>query len=182
MNKWVQIFILTMVIITIGFFQERLKVNINFIIDKSTEIPGFFSLTSEKKIEAMEPLKKQGNFDYYYSHGNIPLLYSIDLKQLTILKWIVTASSVVIHLLINILLLRLFQSPKFQFQLLYIISTLIFLTALLSQLLGTLLNLNQEFYPISRGLMGILQSPILAIIFLLATNYFANGKHKQLEQ
>jgi hypothetical protein len=178
MTKWRLIIPLIVVILFIGFFQERVKVSVNFILDKSTNVPHFFNLPPEQRIEALAQLKEQGSFDYYYSHGNIKTLYAMSHIQLKVLKWFITALSVLIHLGINILILRFFNSPKFHFKLLYYLSALIFIIALCSQLLGTLLNLNNEFYPITRGLMGILQTPVLGIIFLMVTNLFANGKHE----
>jgi len=178
MINWRRIIPLIIVILFIGFIQERVKVSVNFILDKSTNVPEFFNLTPEQRIEVLSPLKKQGSFDYYYSHGNIQTLYSMSLVQLKALKWLITALSVIIHLGINILILRFFNSPKSHFKLLYYLSALIFIIALFSHLLGTLLNLNNAFYPITRGLMGILQTPVLGIIFLMVTNFFANGKHE----
>lgn len=178
MIKWPRIILLVVGILLIGFVQERVKVNINFIIEKSQEIPNFFNLSPVQRMEILTPLKKQGSFDYYYSHGNIPLLYTMSLTQLKGLKWLITGISVLIHLFINILLLRFFNSPKPHFRMLYFLSALILIIALFSQLLGTLLNLSSEFYPITRGLMGILQTPIVGIIFLVATNFFANGKNE----
>jgi|LauGreDrversion4_2_1035121.scaffolds.fasta_scaffold33911_4 hypothetical protein len=178
MTKWAKVILLVIGILLIGFMQERVKVNINFILEKSTNFPNFFNLPAEQRIEVLAPLKKQGNFDYYYSHGNIQFLYTMDLTQLKALKWLITGISVLVHLLINILLLRIFNCPKIHFKMLYFLSAFILMFALSSQLLGTLLNLSSEFYPITRGLMGILQTPILGIIFLMITNFIANGKYK----
>ena len=71
MTKWAKVILLVIGILLIGFMQERVKVNINFILEKSTNFPNFFNLPAEQRIEVLAPLKKQGNFDYYYSHGNI---------------------------------------------------------------------------------------------------------------
>lgn len=179
MIRFTKIALLVLLILFIGFAQERLKVNINFIIEKSVSIPHFFSLTPEERLDALAPIKKQGSFDYYYSHSSIAILYTLDLAQLKILKWIVTGISVLIHLIISILILRIFQSSTTNLKILYYLSALVFAIAIACQLLGTMLNLNNQLYPITRGLMGILQTPIIAIVILIASNFFANGRHTQ---
>jgi len=170
--------LLFIVSIAFGFVQERVKVNINFILEKSSTIPNFYTLSSEDREQALSNLKQKGNFDYYYSHESISFLYTLSQPSLNKLKWIVTAASVLFFFLINYFILKLFNATATHFQIFKILTGTILILAIFSQLLGTLLNLSKDFYPITRGLMGILQSSISVIILILAFKFIGNGDEK----
>ena len=52
------------VMIALGFFQEQAKVNVNFILEKGAQIPGFFDQDTSTKLEMLGAEKSKSNFDY----------------------------------------------------------------------------------------------------------------------
>lgn len=158
--------------ITIGFYQEQAKVNVNFILEKGAQIPGFFNQNTETKINLLTAEKSKSNFDYYYSHETIKVLYTFNQGELTKLKWIITFTSIAFFTLLNILALYFFQFNKKEIQWFLCVEGICVLLAIVAFVIGKITNQNEAVYPAVRGIMGILQSPVLVLIFIPAKKLF----------
>jgi hypothetical protein len=84
--------LLMLVLLTVvsGFYQEKLKISINYILDEGAKMPGFDLLAPDAKMQWIEKARVSAPFDYYHNHHTISWLYHFDSKQLSILKWMVT--------------------------------------------------------------------------------------------
>lgn len=158
--------------ITLGFFQEQAKVNVNFILEKGVQIPGFFNESTSTKIALLSSEKSKSNFDYYYSHDTIEVLYSFNQSELNQLKWAITFASIASFTLLNILALRFLQFNKKEIRLFLLVEMGCFALAVMAFILGKFTHQNEAVYPAVRGIMGILQSPVLVLIFLPAKKLF----------
>ena len=158
--------------IAMGFYQEQAKVNVNFILEKGAQIPGFFNQNTETKIDLLTAEKRKSNFDYYYSHATIRVLYSFNQGELSKLKWVITFASIASFTLLNILALYFLQFNKKEMQLFLVVEGVCLILAALAFILGKITHQNEAVYPAVRGIMGILQSPVLVLIFIPAKKLF----------
>ena len=170
-NKFILVAI-AVVMIAMGFYQEQTKVNVNFILERGAQIPGFFTQNTETKIDLLAAEKSKSNFDYYYSHETIEVLYSFNQGELTKLKWVITFASIASFTLLNILALYFLQFNKKEMQLFLLVEGVCLILAALAFILGKFTHQNEAVYPAVRGIMGILQSPVLVLIFIPAKKLF----------
>ena len=158
--------------IALGFYQEQAKVNVNFILEKGAQLPGFFEQNAATKIQWLSAEKSKSNFDYYYSHETIEWLYSFNQGELTKLKWIITFASIAAFTLLNILALRFLQFNKKEIQMFLLVEGVCLTLAIATFIFGKLIHANELVYPAVRGIMGIVQSPVLVLIFIPAKKLF----------
>ena len=158
--------------ISLGFYQEQAKVNVNFILEKGVQIPSFFNQNTSTKIDLLRAEKSKSNFDYYYSHESIQVLYSLNQSELTKLKWFITFASIASFTLLNILTLYFLQFNKKEMQLFLLVEGVCLIFAVMAFILGKITHQNEAVYPAVRGIMGILQSPVLVLIFIPAKKLF----------
>ena len=158
--------------ISLGFYQEQAKVNVNFILEKGVQIPSFFNQNTSTKIDLLRAEKSKSNFDYYYSHESIEVLYSLNQSELTKLKWFITFASIASFTLLNILTLYFLQFNKKEMQLFLLVEGVCLIFAVMAFILGKITHQNEAVYPAVRGIMGILQSPVLVLIFIPAKKLF----------
>jgi len=170
-NKFILIAI-AIAMIGLGFYQEQAKVNVNFILEKGAQIPGFFNQNTETKIDLLAAEKSKSNFDYYYSHETIEVLYSFNQGELSKLKWVITFASIASFTLLNILALYFIQFNKKEIQLFLLVEGVCLILAVLAFILGKITHQNEAVYPAVRGIMGIVQSPVLVLIFIPAKKLF----------
>lgn len=100
-------------------------------------------------------------------------LYNIDPQQLMSAKWILTFIFSIIFMSITLLIINFYFKSKTFNKITLIINFTLFVFALIISLIGISTNHFDEFYPISRFIAGLLQSPLLTFaIFTLL--YFIN--------
>ncbi|MEY3850828.1 MAG: hypothetical protein RJA38_1269 [Bacteroidota bacterium] len=160
------------VMIALGFFQEQAKVNVNFILEKGSQIPGFFDQDTSTKLEMLGAEKSKSNFDYYYSHDSIDWLYSFSQSELSKLKWAITFASIATFTLLNILALKFLEFNKKEIKLFLLVEGLCIGLAIATFVSGKLIHQSEAVYPAVRGIMGIVQSPVLVLIFIPAKKLF----------
>lgn len=170
-NKFILIAI-AVVMIALGFYQEQAKVNVNFILEKGAQIPGFFEQNTSTKILWLSIEKSKSNFDYYYSHGAIEALYSLNASQLSKLKWIITFASIGVFTLLNITALYFLQFQKKEIKIFILVEGMCLTFAIAAFMLGKFIHKDELVYPAVRGIMGIVQSPVLVLIFIPAKKLF----------
>jgi hypothetical protein len=160
------------VMIALGFFQEQAKVNVNFILEKGAQIPGFFDQDTSTKLEMLGAEKSKSNFDYYYSHDSIDWLYSFSQSELSKLKWIITFASIATFTLLNILALKFLEFNKKEIKIFLLVEGICIALAIATFVFGKLIHQSEAVYPAVRGIMGIVQSPVLVLIFIPAKKLF----------
>jgi hypothetical protein len=159
--KWT---VLIITFVVLGFFQELIKVNVNYVIEQGSLIEGFFEMGYEERITSLAESKRNNPFDYYHSHTPINALQLLGLGQLKALKWVLTILFVVIFFLLNRKALSwLIKDERMNKWLLstYVIS---FGSAFFIYGLGYVFGSMDLFYNISRKMVGALQSPVPAMM------------------
>lgn len=170
-NKFILVAI-AIAMIGLGFYQEQAKVNVNFILEKGAQLPGFFEQNTATKIQWLSAEKSKSNFDYYYSHSAIETLYSLNASQLSKLKWIITFASIGVFTLLNITALYFLQFQKKEIVIFILVEGICLACAIAAFLLGKFIHKDELLYPAVRGIMGIVQSPVLVLIFIPAKKLF----------
>lgn len=160
-TKWI---ILIIVFIAIGFFQELVKVNINYIIENGYKIEGFYQKSAAERTVLIEESKNKNPFDYYHSHKSLPIFNYLSENQLKALKWVLTVVFVVVFFLLNRKALSWIIEDSRYKKWLLMTYTLTFISALAIFSLGTLFGYQDLFYNISRKMVGALQSPVPAMM------------------
>ncbi|MEO0404715.1 MAG: hypothetical protein AAF193_07580 [Bacteroidota bacterium] len=147
----------------LGFVQERFKVALNYYLDVSSTVPGFYDLSEEDKILKMEEARLDVPYDYYYNHSSFNFFHWLSFRGLVILKWLATGGFIFLNGYFGWLVLRHLPWPdckSFYFWL--HISVLVL--ALTIYIGSVLFGYRDVGYGASRKLIGFLQSPTPAII------------------
>jgi hypothetical protein len=164
MRKMLLIGCLVAAAIALGFYQEQLKISINYILENAPRISGFYGLNEDQKHQAIEAQRFIAPFDYYHSHETLRWLYNLNELQLLRLKWAVTFVSLLVFFLINASLLRLLEGNSrvlTRLALIYIVFTAL---AFAIYAVGKLMSMPDQTYAISRRITGALQSLVPVMI------------------
>ena len=166
LKHWLLALALVIGVVGCGFLQERIKVNVNFVLEKGSAVPGFFQLSAEQREATLHPIKSKGNFDYYYSHDSLDFVYALNETQLKILKWVITITSILIFTVLDLGIFWWFKVRKHLYKYYFMLSGSLLLIGAGVYVLGAALHLMPTLYPISRGILGVLQSPVLSLILV----------------
>lgn len=150
-----------------GFIMEWVKIEVNWLIKRTAQIPNFFELSYHDRIQAIETLPRHNEYDYYNNHSHIHFFNHLSKAQLIKFKWGATLFfCVVFYALCNAILRILKIDHVKKLKWIYVIC---FSVALVTFLLGKLLHL--DFYPFSRLIIGFLQSLIPAVILIIISKF-----------
>ena len=165
--------------LALGFFQEKIKISVNYLIEQGSAIPGFDSLSSAERQQAIEERRIHAPFDYYHNHTTVNWLFRFNSHELAFMKWVITSCSLVLFALINILLLAIVQK-KFQLTRAVILTYAVLVSIAFGiYAFGIAANVRDEAYAFSRKILGALQSIIPAMIIWPATGLWNSSlKHK----
>jgi len=153
-----------------GLFQERLKVSINFSLNKANLIAGYDSMGPEGRMEAVSKFKTHKPYDYYYNHDTVDMIYLLKVKELSTLKWGVTIFFVLIHFGLGLFLIKMLDLSIVRwFVLAYIFS---FASAALVYGAGWVVGLDS--YSLARRVVGFLQSPLPVIVLVIVNKLDVN--------
>lgn len=167
MHKLLGVLVLAFSLV-LGFFQENAKVGINYYLEQSATILGFYQLDSEGRREAMKQREIDAPFDYYYSHRKLDFLNEWSESKISKAKWGLAAVLIVVNFGLNFLLLRFWTEPqlkKFRALLLLTISAVLICGVFLIG--GKLLGYAAPGYNVARKALGFLQGPLPAIVLWL---------------
>lgn len=154
--------------IVFGFFQERIKIETNFILEHASKIQGYAQMTSPERVAAIQLFRKDHPFDYYFNHTPIEVLMDLNEGQLFGLKW----GLAFVFLLINAaLVLAAFSlwvgSRAFNMPILWVyLGFLILAIAVFG--LSRFLGYGLEGYGFARKILGALQSPVPLMLLVPA--------------
>ena len=172
MKKAITLLMLVVLAIFSGFYQEKLKISINYIIDEGAKVTDFNTLAPEMKMECIERARVNAPFDYYHNHRTISWLYHFDTRQLSVLKWVVTGFFLMWFLVINRWLLMALNVNREVLRFLPWIYGALVLLSLILFATGAITGFQQSAYTLSRRIMGALQSVIPILIIWPASKIF----------
>lgn len=180
MNRKRQLIILLLIFIglVLGFFQEFIKINLNFIIESGSKIPGFFEADLATKKAWIAYFKSHGPIDFYHSPTDIDLLYNLSLHQLNMLKWLLTVVFTIVYLIINLLLIKRITESAVTSKWMLIFYIVLFVLAFAIFLIGKMIGFSEETYSISRKIVGALQS-LIPLMILVPTFWLSKKMHEK---
>ena len=111
-------------------------------------------------MRAIQKSKIGRPYDYYYSHDSVDLLYRLNVRELSVLKWLGSILFAFGHLCLGLWLLKTLRL-KFGKWLVqgYV---LLFGSAAVAYIVGVILGV--DFYLLARRIVGFLQSPLPVIV------------------
>ena len=165
------LFILGLLLIALvsGFYQEKLKISINYIIDQGRTIPGFYESTPEQKHRSLELVRVNAPFDYYHNHGTVTWLFGFNQRELSSIKWVVTVFFMVWFLALNMGLLLALNASKAAVRKLPFIYLLLFGASFAIYCVGIIGFYEAQCYAVSRKVMGALQSIVPTMVLFPAS-------------
>jgi hypothetical protein len=166
--KWILICAALALSIMFGFYQENVKIDINYQLEFGEKYPGFFQQTPEIRKQMIQEKTPYAPFDYYYSHPRIEWLNHFSQEQLGIAKWIWTLIATMVFLFFNGCILYLLYRERILLRWLIFAYSGAFALALVIFACGKIVGHQDEFYAISRKVMGALQSLVPVMIFIPA--------------
>ena len=151
-----------------GFFQEKLKIGINYIIEYSAQIADYDNLSPESRATQITEIKENQNipYDYYYAHSSIPQLFNFTTSELNRLKWGLTFLFIAVHFLAVWICVKWWFGEAIPFIKLAIAYAVVIALAATVYLGGKLLGYPIQSYAFARELLGGIQS--LVPLMLLA--------------
>ncbi|HCY47026.1 MAG TPA: hypothetical protein DHU89_10090 [Flavobacteriales bacterium] len=158
--------------LALGLFQERVKISINFNLKSASLIDDYHSLDAESRMRAIQKSKIGRPYDYYYSHDSVDLLYRLNVRELSVLKWLGSILFAFGHLCLGLWLLKTLRL-KFGKWLVqgYV---LLFGSAAVAYIVGVILGV--DFYLLARRIVGFLQSPLPVIVLLVIRKIDSNDE------
>jgi hypothetical protein len=166
MKRVVFIGLLVLTALMLGFYQERLKISINYVIENGPQISGFFEMNEQQRKEAIELHRVNAPFDYYHNHSTEEWLYRLSFTQLNRLKWAVTIVSLAVFCFLNALILRMYSGHWKLARRLIMMYAVMVVAAFAIFFVGRFSGHGESAYAISRRITGALQSLVpLMIIF-----------------
>ena len=154
--------------LVLGFVQENWKVGVNFVLEQSEAVPGYWNLSPQERSAAVEARRIFSPLDYYYSHDTPRYLFSMERSELTALKWGITGGMILIFLIINASVAFLMTNDRKSVRWMAIGYAYVFGTAFIIYLAGYATGNVATTYGISRKLAGGLQSLIPLMLFMPA--------------
>jgi hypothetical protein len=172
MREWILRVMVVVIFIAVGFFQEWLKVNINWFIDHIAYVPNYNALSPADRLEELAKMSYNAPYDYYYSHSTISQLASFTSKQLSVLKYGIAVTLVVVYFMLNrFTIQRILRREGLTVFLRYIY---ICIAATVALFFGMYFLWKPEIamYNVGRELLGFLQSPMPVIVLYLSSLFF----------
>lgn len=153
--------------LTVGFFQEFVKININYTLDTGFQIPNFFEQDYTTRTELLRKMKPANMpYDYYQNHNQIEALNHLSYKQLTILKWTVAILFAAVFMAINIGVIWFITKNKSYTKWVLIFYAALFILSFAIFLFGKITGTSERAYAVSREILGGLQSivPLMVLV------------------
>jgi hypothetical protein len=181
-RKTIGIVVVLLSALVFGFIQEYIKINLNYVIDMGSQIPGFFEMDIEKKMAWIEYVKQHSTQDFYNTPNNITWFYELELSTLNKLKWVLTLVFVLVYFAFNTILIYWISGENQLVRWMIALYIAAFAFALLLYLSGKLVGSVQQVYPVSRKVVGALQSLVPLMILVPAFWLSRQWNNKTLEK
>jgi hypothetical protein len=152
------------VMISSGFLLERLKVSINFILEKSINEPNYVNWSDAERSVFIHSKKRDLPYDYFHSHLDFDFLFLLSPSQLKQAKWVVTIFGLVFFAFLNALALMVFYPVNEGLKwILFLYSIILFLSCFF-YFVGYLPGLADGSYQVTRKILNAGQSGIPAVL------------------
>jgi hypothetical protein len=147
-------------VLLLGFFQEQVKIGINFILDNANQLEHWDSKDSTQRLLDLSRYKDEHyrSYDYYYSHSTVSWLSQLSLHQLAQLKWVVTGLSILLHFFAVAAILQLWFKQSIRLISLAVLYLGVIVLSGGVYVLGGWMGYPEPTYAFSRELIGGLQS------------------------
>jgi hypothetical protein len=152
--------------IVFGFLLEMVKVNVNYLLETSAKIPGYYASNTEERKALLEQVKINAPYDYYHNHKRIDTLISLSQGQLEKLKWVVTLLGIAVFLGINSFLVKYITQQQKLAKWTVWLYAIFFFISLLFFVFGKVTHTHEYAYGISRKIAGALQSMVPLMLLL----------------
>ncbi|MBI1266968.1 MAG: hypothetical protein GC193_05995 [Cryomorphaceae bacterium] len=177
MREWIPRVIVVLIFIAVGFFQEWLKVNINWFIDHIAYVPNYNMLSPDDRLKELSKMDYNAPYDYYYSHSTINQLANFTSKQLAVIKYGIAIILVGFYFVLNRFAIKnILRREALMVFLRYIYIGMIATVALF---FGMYFFWKHEIamYNVGRELLGFLQSPMPIIVLYLPALFFLKNNN-----
>lgn len=175
-RSYFYLMILVLLAILLGFVQENIKVNVNYLLEKGEKIPGFFQVDAKTKTTMLEQVKIDAPFDYYHNHQRQEWLLNLSHTQLSSFKWLITVVFIVVFMTINAWIMKIFTGEKVFVKRTIGIYVVFFLLAVFIFLLGKITGTSDRAYGVSREIVGGLQS-LVPLMLMIPAYWLLKNQH-----
>jgi hypothetical protein len=165
MPRWFKYALLVAIFLSLGFAQEWVKVNLNWVLDHAVNLPGYDQLTTDEKRSSLEVFRYNAPYDYYYSHGRIPYFESLSVSELSKWKWGLAFMLVCVYGALNVFSAYWLNYKDLVVYIIGITLAALCLVVLLT-VIYTYIYTSASLYNVSRELLGFVQSPMPIILVL----------------
>lgn len=156
--------ILAFTMILGGFFLERSKVSMNFILENSRSEPRYDSWSFSERSDFVASKRRDLPYDYYHSHIDFDFFFTMTTSQLSQFKWVVTATGLLLFAIMNALaILVYYPKNEAMIWILFLYSVIIFLSCIF-YFSGFLFGSREAAYQIARKLLNAGQSGIPSVL------------------
>ncbi len=167
-------FLLVFVGIVFGFFQERVKIETNFILEQAVNIQGYAQMSGPERVAALQMFRKDHPFDYYFNHEPVEVLMRLDEGQLVVLKWMAALVFLVLNAAIVIKAFSLWTGSKNLTRQIVVAYLGFLLVAVAVFTVSRFFGHGTEGYGFARKILGALQSPVPLMILVPAYSLLIN--------
>jgi hypothetical protein len=147
-----------------GFYQEKIKISVNYLLERGDQIPGYYQATPEQRQQWIEQTRLDTPFDYYHNHQTVSWLYNLNRSELNKLKWGITVFFMGWFLMINWAALYALNARLAAGRVLALSYLSMSIIAIILFLAGRGGSLEVHTYALSRKILGALQSIVPAMI------------------
>jgi len=166
---------------SVGFYQEKVKISVNYLIEYGSVISGFDTMTATERAQAIDQQRIHAPFDYYHNHSTADWLFRFTIRELTVLKWIITGCSLMVFAFLNLTILKVVQSTFSLTRFLILTYLVLVLFSFGIYAIGIAVHSVEEAYAFSRKIIGALQSIIPAMIIWPAVVLWSSTLKKHQE-
>lgn len=176
MNRKVLAVLVVAAALVFGFFQERVKVELNFVAEHAVKISGYDQMSFEQRASSLQNFRKYHPFDYYYSHDELPVLLHFSMRELSIVKWGLALFFLIVNGAMVILCFNWWVGNTNLTKTIIAMYFLFLILAVLVYLATKMVGLEHKGYGFARKILGALQSPVPLMILIPAyTLYFKSS-------
>jgi hypothetical protein len=166
MNKWIVRLLWVTLALGAGAVQENWKIDINYILDLHVHVPNYESLPVAERAATLKSKHPYMPYDYYFNHTNNNWILALSIKQLKVLKWLLTIGFVGLFFFFNLRIIKTFPEAQaivgtymYGYILAFVVSFAIYLA-------GKWVGLGDTTYAVAREVVGGLQSLIPSMILV----------------
>jgi hypothetical protein len=162
-----------------GFYQERVKIGMNFYLDLGDRVSGFYDADADQREELFLTYRYEMNRDPYSSTIYIPWLHHLDRSTISTLKWVLTIVFTLVHLLLALAIFQLWFGERKYLHWIIMFYGVVFVLAGAIFVFGKLTGTHDATYQVTRKLMGALQSAVPVMVFFPVVIFHQRLGNKQ---